>query len=240
MNNSLSEALNLIDGILSNLDTRTTAEIIVCPAYTFIGPIINHLKDFNRIKLGAQNCSEHVSGAYTGEVSAQMLKSIECDYVIIGHSERRIYFNETNTQLKEKIKRALENGLAPIFCVGEKMEERKNRTHFNLVRDQIKNVLSSFKAKELEKLIIAYEPVWAIGTGVTATSAEAQEMHVFIRQIISELFDQEFARELPILYGGSCNPQNAKELFSCDDVDGGLIGGASLKANDFCSIIQSF
>jgi triosephosphate isomerase len=240
MNNSLTEALSLMDGILANLDTRTTTEIIVCPAYPFIGPIIHHLKDFNRIKLAAQNCSEHVLGAYTGEVSASMLKSIDCDYVIVGHSERRTYFNEGHDQLKEKIKRALESDLAPIFCIGEKIEHRKNNTHFNLVKDQIKNVLSSFKVKELEKLIIAYEPVWAIGTGVTATSSEAQEMHVFIRQIISELFGQEFARETPILYGGSCNPQNAKELFSCADVDGGLIGGASLKANDFCSIIQSF
>lgn len=240
MNNSLPETIALMDGILANLDTRTTAEIIVCPAYPFIGPIIHHLKDFNRIKLGAQNCSEHVSGAYTGEVSAAMLKSIDCDYVIIGHSERRTYFNESNAQLKEKIKRALENELAPVFCVGEKMDERQNKTHFNLVKDQLKSVLSSFKAKELSKLIIAYEPVWAIGTGLTATTAEAQEMHAYIREVMAELFGQEFSREIPILYGGSCNAQNAKELFACTDVDGGLIGGASLKANDFCSIIHSF
>lgn len=240
MNNSLTDAIALIDGILANLDTRTTAEIIVCPAYPFIGPIIHHLKDFNRIKLGAQNCSEHIAGAFTGEVSAPMLKSIECDYVIIGHSERRTYYNESNAQIKEKIKRALENGLAPVFCIGEKIEQRQSETQFEVVKEQIKQVLCDFNANELEKLIIAYEPVWAIGTGVTATTAQAQEMHAFIRKTIAELFDAEFAAELPILYGGSCNAQNAKELFSCADVDGGLIGGASLKAVDFCSIIHSF
>jgi triosephosphate isomerase len=240
MNNSLSEALSLMDGILAHLDTRTTAEIIVCPAYPFIGPIIHHLKDFNRIKLGAQNCSEHISGAFTGEVSAPMLQSIDCHYVIIGHSERRTYFNESNDQIKQKIKRALENNLAPIFCVGEKLDQRQNESHFNTVKEQLKEVLFDFNSKELKKLIIAYEPVWAIGTGVTATTAQAQEMHAFVRKTITELFDADFASELPILYGGSCNAQNAKELFSCADVDGGLIGGASLKAADFCSIIHSF
>lgn len=240
MNNSLAEAIQLVDGILANLDTRTTTEIILCPSYLFIGPIHAHLKGLHKIKLGAQNCSEHISGAYTGEVSAKMLQSVDCDYVIIGHSERRTYFNESNTQLTEKIKRALENDLAPIFCIGEKLDERKNNTHFDVVKEQLKSVLSPFNKKDLEKLILAYEPVWAIGTGVTATTLEAQEMHAFIRKTMIELFDEEFAGEVPILYGGSCNAQNAKELFSCADVDGGLIGGASLKAVDFCSIIHSF
>ncbi len=240
MNNSLNEAMQLVDGILAHLDQRTTTEIILCPAATFIGPIHEHLKGLHKIKLGAQNCSEHISGAYTGEVSAIMLRSVNCDYVIVGHSERRTYFNENSKQLIDKIKRALENSMAPIFCIGESIEERKNEKHFELVKQQLKDVLGAFSKKELDNLIIAYEPVWAIGTGLTATAAQAQEMHAFIRKTIAEMFDNELAAETPILYGGSCNAQNAAELFACADVDGGLIGGASLKAQDFCKIISSF
>lgn len=240
MNNALPDAILLVDGILANLDGRTTTEIIICPSFAFISPILTHLKNLHKLKLGAQNCSHHKAGAYTGEVSAEMLNSIGCDYVIIGHSERRHYFNENNEQLIEKIKRALENNLSPIFCIGENLEQRQTNTHFEIVDKQLQNVLSHFKAADLEKLIIAYEPVWAIGTGVTATSEQAQEMHLHIRKTIAELFNPEFSNHLPILYGGSCNAQNAKELFACADVDGGLIGGASLKAVDFCTIINSF
>lgn len=240
MNNSLSESIQLLDGILAHLDTRTITEIIICPAFPFISPISLHLKDLHKIKLGAQNCNEHVSGAYTGEVSASMLQSINCDYVIIGHSERREYFNESNEQLGNKLKRVIENNLSPIFCVGENKNHRETNTHFEIVSTQLKLVLEKFTAAELEKLIIAYEPVWAIGTGITATSRQAQEMHAFIRKTIAEFFSIEFANHMPILYGGSCNAQNAKELFACPDVDGGLIGGASLKPLDFCSIISSF
>lgn len=240
MNNTLPEALHLVDGILAHLDARTTTEIIICPSFPLISPIIAHLKDLHKIKLGAQNCSENITGAFTGEVSASMLHSIDCDYVIIGHSERRQYCNETNEQLSNKLKRILENNLSPIFCIGENIEQRQSNTHFEILSEQLKQVLSNFKASELEKLIIAYEPVWAIGTGVTATSQQAQEMHAHIRKAITNLFSIEFANHLPILYGGSCNAQNAKELFSCPDVDGGLIGGASLKPVDFCSIVSSF
>ncbi len=240
MNNSLSDALALVDGIVANLDKHSTTKVIICPPFPFISPIKQHLKDLVKINLGAQNCSEHIAGAYTGEVSAQMLASVNCNYVIIGHSERRTYFNETNEQLTQKLKRALENNLSPIFCIGEKIEQRKNETHFTIVKDQLKNVLTHFSEKELKNLILAYEPVWAIGTGVNATTAQAQEMHAFIRKTISELFTTDFANGLSILYGGSCNAQNAKELFACADVDGGLIGGASLKAADFCTIVSSF
>ncbi len=240
MNNTLSEALSLVDGILTNLDASTTTEVILCPAAPLLSALDSHTKNLPKIKLGAQNCSEHVSGAYTGEVSAAMVKSVGCDYVIIGHSERRMCFNENNKQLAEKIKRALENNLSPIFCIGEKKEEREKNIHFNLVKTQITEVLQNFSAKELDKLILAYEPVWAIGTGLTATTQQAQEMHAFIRKVLEETFGKLFADKTPILYGGSCNAQNAKDLFACDDVDGGLIGGASLKASDFCSIINSF
>ncbi len=240
MNNTKAEALSLVDGIIAHLDKTSDTKVIICPPFTFISEIHHHLIDFPKLKLSAQNCSEHASGAYTGEVSAQMLSSIGCNYVIIGHSERRTYFNESEEQLTQKIKQAIEHNLSPIFCVGEKLEERNAIKHFDVVKTQLKNVLSKFSSANLQHLILAYEPVWAIGTGVTATSAQAQEMHAFIRKTIAELFDANFANSLSILYGGSCNAQNAKELFACADVDGGLIGGASLKAEDFCKIIISF
>lgn len=240
MNLTYSEAIELTDGILSHLDQRTTTEVIICPPFPFIQPIHAHLKGLHKVKLGAQNCSENFSGAFTGDVSAAMLKSVNCEYLIIGHSERRTFYNENNTQLTEKIKRALENELAVIFCIGEKLEERKNDQHFQVVQQQIKDVLGNFKAEELEHLIIAYEPVWAIGTGLTATAAQAQEMHAHIRKTLAELFSERISERTPLLYGGSCNASNAQELFACADVDGGLIGGASLKAQEFCKIIASF
>lgn len=240
MNNTSPQALSLVDGIIANLDNETITEIIICPSFALIGTIHQHIKDLPKIKLGAQNCSEYESGAYTGEVSAQMLASTGCSSVIIGHSERRTYFNESNEQLTAKLKQALKFGLHPIFCIGENSEERTKEKQFDVVEEQLKSVLGNFEMKELKSLILAYEPVWAIGTGVTATSAQAQEMHSFIRNTIAALFNFDYAMALPILYGGSCNAQNAKELFACPDVDGGLIGGASLKAEDFCKIVSSF
>jgi triosephosphate isomerase (TIM) len=239
MNNTLSESLQLVDGILAQLDQSTITEVIICPPAAFISPIHTHLKDLHKLKLGAQNCSEHISGAYTGEISAAMLKSANCEYVIIGHSERRTYFKETKEQLIEKTKRVLENHMAPIVCIGEHLEDRKQENHFEVVKQQLNEVLGAFSKNELTHLVIAYEPVWAIGTGLTATATQAQEMHAFIRKSLSELFDSDFAAITPILYGGSCNAQNAADLFSCADVDGGLIGGASLKASDFCKIVAS-
>jgi len=240
MNTTSAEAISLVEGIVKQLNNTTNVKVIICPPAVHLASIHSFLKDLPKLKLGAQNCSQHTAGAYTGEVSANMLHSVGCNYIIIGHSERRTYFNESNDQLVEKIKRALENDLSPIFCVGEKLEERNAAKHFEVVNHQLKSVLTHFTAKDLQHLILAYEPVWAIGTGVTASSAQAQEMHAFIRKTISELFSADFANSLSILYGGSCNAQNARELFACPDVDGGLIGGASLKANDFCSIIASF
>jgi triosephosphate isomerase len=169
-----------------------------------------------------------------------MLRSVGCNYVLVGHSERREYFKETKEQLTAKIKQAHTNDLIPVFCFGEKLVERKSKIHFEVVGQQLKDVLNNFEEKDLKKIILAYEPVWAIGTGETATPAQAQEMHAYIRQTIKEMFTADAAMNISILYGGSCNAQNAHELFSCPDVDGGLIGGASLKADDFCKIIYSF
>jgi len=194
----------------------------------------------NNFSVGAQNCSNHEVGAYTGEISAAMLKSLDVQYCIIGHSERRKYFKETHEELAEKVNLLLDNSINPIFCCGEVLEERESEKHFDIVKGQISDSLFKLNKEELLNVVIAYEPVWAIGTGKTATSDQAQEMHAFIRGLLSEKYGEDIANEISILYGGSCNAKNAKELFSQKDVDGGLIGGAALKAEDFLAIIQSF
>ena len=191
------------------------------------------------IGLSAQNCADKEKGAYTGEVSADMLVSAGCEYTILGHSERRQYYGETDTTLVEKVKLAIAHGLSPIFCVGENLDEREAGRHFEVVTEQIKNVLYTLSAEEMAKVIIAYEPVWAIGTGKTATAEQAQEIHACIRKVVAEKFGT-LAEEITILYGGSCKPSNAKELFACPDIDGGLIGGAALKADDFIAIALSY
>jgi triosephosphate isomerase len=188
----------------------------------------------------SQNFSEFKFGAYTGEVSADMLKSISCDYVLVGHSERRRYFNETSEQFILKIEQALLADLKIIFCFGENLEHRKSNSHFNIVKTQLNEVLSRLPKDKINQLVLAYEPVWAIGTGETASPVQAQEMHLYIRTVIAQMFSEELAQHISILYGGSCNSQNAKELFDCPDVDGGLIGGASLIGPEFCKIINSF
>ena len=242
MNKTLNEGLELVTAIQSFDKLRMTDDIIkiVFPTYPILFPLAATLGLANHFYVGAQNCSEHASGAYTGEVSAAILNSIGCKYVLVGHSERREYFKESKEQLISKLKLALDNNLKPIFCFGEKLAERKNKLHFEIVAKQLKEVLSSFSDEQMKNIILAYEPVWAIGTGETATPEQAQEMHQHVRQTVKELFNTDVALQMPILYGGSCNAQNAKELFSCPDVDGGLIGGASLKAEDFCKIIGSF
>ena len=191
------------------------------------------------VKLGAENCSEHAKGAYTGEVSASMVKSTGAEYVILGHSERRQYFGENNEQLLAKTKIALENGLLPIFCVGEVLEQREDGSFNEVVKSQVE-ALFSLSAEDFGKIVIAYEPVWAIGTGKTATAEQAQEMHAHIRNVIAGKYGKEVADNTSILYGGSCKPSNAKEIFAKPDVDGGLIGGAALKAEDFMGIIEAF
>ena len=192
------------------------------------------------IAVSAQNCADHESGAYTGEVSAKMIASLGAQYVILGHSERREYYGETSETLNKKMALAYAQGLAPIYCVGEKLDEREAGKHFDVVRAQIEEVVFNLTPEQFAKLVIAYEPVWAIGTGKTATADQAQEIHAFIRQVLAEKFGEAAAAQTPILYGGSCKPGNAAEIFSKADVDGGLIGGASLVAADFIAIAKAF
>lgn len=196
--------------------------------------------DTTKIGVAAQNCADKESGAYTGEISAAMVKSTGAAYVILGHSERRAYYGETAAILKTKVELALKNELTPIFCIGEVLAEREAEKHFEVVKEQIEASLFDLSAEDFGKIVLAYEPVWAIGTGKTASSAQAQEMHAFIRQTLVAKFGKEVADNTSILYGGSCNPANAKELFANPDVDGGLIGGASLKVADFKAIIDAF
>jgi len=214
--------------------------IIIAPPFIHLKAINDLLIDDPFISIAAQNCSSEEKGAYTGEVSAQMIKSTGAKYIIIGHSERRNYFNESNAMLAKKINLVLSNNLLPIYCCGERLEERNTNIYFDVVKKQINDGLFHLSSLEISKVIIAYEPVWAIGTGLNATPQQAQEMHKFIRKVVSDKFGEQIANSISILYGGSCNAKNAKELFANPDVDGGLIGGASLIASDFVKIIQSF
>ena len=240
MNTNFNEALELLNFIQINSTTSPHVEKILFPPFAFIKSIKDALSITNNIKIGAQNCSEFKFGAHKGEVSADMLKSISCDYVLIGHSERRRYFNETSEQFILKIEQALLADLKIIFCFGENLEHRKSNSHFKIVKTQLNEVLSRLPKDKINQLVLAYEPVWAIGTGETASPVQAQEMHLYIRTVIAQMFSEELAQHISILYGGSCNSQNAKELFNCPDVDGGLIGGASLIGPEFCKIINSF
>jgi len=243
MNKLYSEAVELVDEITIMLKDDNRAEDItkvIIPAFPYIRKIVRHSHGVKNLFVGAQNCAFEEAGAYTGEVSAAMIKSLEATFVIIGHSERRSYYKETYEDLKRKVNIALNQSLTPIFCVGETKEMRQAKKHFDLVEEQIKDSLFHLPANEFSKLILAYEPVWAIGTGLTATSEQAQEMHHFIRSVIEKKFNKETANAISILYGGSCNAKNASELFACPDIDGGLIGGASLVAKDFITIIHSF
>jgi triosephosphate isomerase (TIM) len=240
MNLELTEAIELVKGIVSDSTRNTKVEKIFFPPFTFLQPVSDLLIEEQTFLTGAQNCSEFEKGAYTGEVSARMIRSSGARYVLVGHSERRQYFNETHVSMTGKIAQALSCRLKVIYCVGEKLDERKNNRHFDTVKVQLEEVLSKFPEGKSGELVIAYEPVWAIGTGENATPGQAQEMHAFIRKTIGTIFTAEIAQVMPVLYGGSCNAANAGELFSCIDVDGGLIGGASLKAAEFSTIIQSF
>ncbi|MFL5753222.1 MAG: triose-phosphate isomerase [Bacteroidia bacterium] len=240
MNKTFAEAVALASEIVSSCKKDDAVTKIIFPPFPFLSSISGIVMDRSDFFSGAQNCHTHDSGAYTGEVSALALRSCQAKYVLVGHSERRQYFNEGSELLKAKIDACFRNELIPVYCVGEILSERKEDRHFDVVALQLSEVIAHLTQEQLSRLIIAYEPVWAIGTGETASPAQAQEMHAFIRKVISKLFNPATAAEVPLLYGGSCNPGNAKELFSCPDVDGGLIGGASLKAADFTAIINSF
>ncbi len=239
MNKTLIQGLQLADEILS---ASTSAEVlkIIAPPFTHLSAIAEKIKSRTDFAVAAQDCHHLQNGAYTGEVSAEMVASTGANYVIIGHSERRLYANETNDILIQKLNRALSARLIPIFCIGESIDERNAKTHLEAIRAQLKDGLFHLSSPDFGKTIIAYEPVWAIGTGVTATSYQAQGVHDFIRTEINKKYGKEISDNISILYGGSCNAQNAKELFACADIDGGLIGGASLKSADFSAITNSF
>lgn len=238
MNTTLEEGVELANQINSLLKGKTVnCDVVVCVPFTHLTSV-NAVLEPELVKLGAENCSEHEKGAYTGEVSAAMVKSTGATHVILGHSERRQYFGENNEQLLAKTKLALANGLTPIFCVGEVLEERENGSYNDVVKGQVE-ALFELSAEDFGKIIIAYEPVWAIGTGKTATAEQAQDMHAHIRNVIEEKYGKQVAEDTSILYGGSCKPTNAKELFAKPDVDGGLIGGAALQAESFLGIIEA-
>lgn len=240
MNTSFNEAIDLanqIKDLESEFDNNT--EVIIAAPFLYTKTLIDTLKN-TQIKIGTQNSANNESGAYTGEISAKMIKSINADYVIIGHSERRAYYNETDEILNEKLDLVLENNLIPIFCVGENLQEREANKHFEIIKQQIINGSFSLNSNNFSKIVIAYEPVWAIGTGETASPEQAQEIHKYIRTLIADKYGQEVANNTSILYGGSVKPNNSKEIFSQPDVDGGLIGGAALNANDFKDIVNSF
>jgi len=237
MNTTLADGIKLakeVENLVAKNPTKTT--VIVAPPFTHLSEIGKLL---TKVFLSAQNCSSEAKGAYTGEVSVEMIKSTGAKYAIIGHSERRTYFAEDNMTLYNKVKLALDADLIPIFCCGEILSERNTCIYFDTVRTQLEETVFRLEKAQFSKLIIAYEPVWAIGTGVNATPEQAQEMHKFIRDLIKEKYDAQTAEDTSILYGGSCKPSNAGDLFKNHDVDGGLIGGASLNSNDFLAIVQS-
>jgi len=240
MNLNWVEAFDLVSAIRDKSAAIAGVEKIIFPSFPYLQMLSVILNDREDFYVGAQNCSEFEKGAYTGEVSAAMIQSAGSHYVLVGHSERRAYFSETTEQHILKIDQCLKNNLKIIFCFGEQLNERKEKLHFETVEKQLRDVLSHFPQKMTDRLVLAYEPVWAIGTGETASPAQAQEMHQFVRKTVAGIFSDDISKSMPVLYGGSCNAQNARELFSCPDVDGGLIGGASLKADDFCTIMRSF
>ena len=238
MNTLLKDGMELAKAVEKlEKDKQSDALLIIAPPYTHL----SRVKDLiGEVKLAAQNCASEESGAYTGEVSPDMLVSVGVEYVIIGHSERRSYYHEDDELLNRKTRLAISRGLKPIFCCGEVLEEREQGKLYDVIREQLTVGLKDLTKEDMGKVVLAYEPVWAIGTGVVATPEQAQEMHKFIRELLAQLFDQEVAENMTILYGGSCKPSNAAELFANPDVDGGLIGGASLKAEDFLGIANAY
>ncbi|GER59637.1 triosephosphate isomerase [Patiriisocius marinus] len=238
MNNGLDKTMELLSGLKTQVIPEDVA-VIVAPAFTNLYNAFESLRTYP-IAVAAQNMHQATSGAFTGEVSATMLKSVGVTTVILGHSERRAMFWETNEILAAKVDTALENDMTAIFCFGEELEERKNDNHFNIVKEQLQEGLFHIKAANWDSIVLAYEPVWAIGTGETASPEQAQEMHKFVRNLVSDAFGNDVAEKVSILYGGSVKPGNAAEIFSKEDVDGGLIGGAALKADDFMAIVNAF
>ena len=243
MNLNLDEGKILASQLVAMVNAEITdanTTVVIIPPFTHLTIVAELIGSSTKVSLGAQNCSNQNSGAYTGEVSVSMLKSVGVKYVVIGHSERREYFNESNELLAEKVNKVLEAGLTPVFCCGEALETREAGKHESFVQKQIEQSLFHLSAEEIRKVVIAYEPIWAIGTGVTASSDQAQEMHRSIRLMLTDQYGIEVSETISILYGGSVKAGNAEELFSQPDVDGGLVGGASLDSRGFADIAKSF
>ena len=241
MNKNFEEADELLNNLMDQLENVELGDtrLIVCPPFPYLEMASDYGND-SYFMVGAQDVSAYESGAYTGEISAGMLESMEMDFCIVGHSERRAYHGETDQQVAAKVNNLLAHGISPIVCCGEVLEEREANKQFDVVKRQISDGLFHLNAEEIKNVVIAYEPVGAIGTGKTATPEQAQEIHAYIRSLLAEKYGKDVADEISILYGGSCKPGNAKELFANPDVDGGLIGGACLKAEDFLAIATSF
>lgn len=241
MNKNIQESVQLASEVVEGVNKLElgNTRVIVTPTFVNLSEVVK-ITENSAVEVAAQNMHQAKSGAFTGEISGEMLTSLGLKTVILGHSERREYFGETDALLAEKVDAALANGLEVIFCFGELLEERKSGNHFNVVERQIKNALFHLKAEQWSSIVLAYEPVWAIGTGETASADQAQEMHAFIRKIVADQYSEEVAQNVSILYGGSVKPANAKEIFGKEDVDGGLIGGAALNSADFLALVQSF
>jgi triosephosphate isomerase len=238
MNKNIGESIELANSIKRSLYDVEEVEILICPPFTSLSDV-NEITMETNIKLGAQDCYWEKEGAFTGEVSASMLRSVGCEYCIIGHSERRQFFGDTNEAVNKKLKALLKESIRPIVCVGEKMEERKSGRAFDVIKDHVINSLAGISKEEMSKTVIAYEPVWAIGTGVNATKEQAQEAHKYIRTLLGQVHGEEIANIVRIQYGGSVKPENIKELISQEDVDGALVGGASLKADSFVQLVKN-
>lgn len=243
MNLNLEEGVSLFSEVQEMVKDELTGnqEVIVCAPYIHLNSLAKlKSKENKALFIGAQNLHQEKSGAYTGEISGAQLKTVGVEYVIVGHSERRAYFGETNEQLAKKVDAALENGLLPIYCFGEQKEEREDGSYFKVIEAQVMEALFHLDTSDFAQVVLAYEPVWAIGTGLTASPEQAQEVHAHVREVISNHYGEDVADSVTILYGGSCNPGNAQALFSQKDIDGGLIGGASLKSRDFIDIAKVF
>ena len=238
MNKNAEETEDLLNALINQLPNDKEVEIIVAPTFVNLASAVDHV-EFTNIVVAAQNMHQSENGAYTGEISADMLKSIGVNTVILGHSERRSIFHETDAIIAQKVNKALQHQMRVIFCFGEELKDRQSKQHFNVVENQMRDGLFHLNKGAWESIVLAYEPVWAIGTGETASPEQAQEMHEFIRETIRKAYGSDVAENISILYGGSVKPDNAKEIFSKPDVDGGLIGGAALKAEDFAAIVNA-
>jgi triosephosphate isomerase len=238
MHKNAEQTEDLLNELIAKIPTETNAQVIVAPTFVNLASAVSHL-EFTNIAVAAQNMHQAEGGAFTGEISADMLKSVGVQTVILGHSERRAIFHETDAIIAEKVNTALAHDMTVLFCFGEELKDRQSKNHFNIVENQLKDGLFQIEANNWGNIVLAYEPVWAIGTGETASPDQAQEMHEFIRETVLKSFGKEISENVSILYGGSVKPENAKEIFSKPDVDGGLIGGAALKADDFVAIVTA-